>query len=206
MRIHTKRRTPTPARIGVASEKSCQINIKGEITIKTYPSPEPETYEANTPFECHREGIKDFHGGFEAACQPFVTTSRPSVHLNLLLKALKHENSIGRVAGLELSGEWMRKKVHHCTLFICLQGTNDCWPEMGGRDGTGVDVRHDVERGEYVRCESARTLKKERNAVVGRRRRRREKFTGRRGVGSPPRIHVLVVLRCPTRTSTAKVY
>jgi hypothetical protein len=56
-------------------------------------------------------------------CQPFVTTSRLIVHLNL---PLKHEkNSIGRVAGPELIGEWMSKQIFLCMILICIQGTND---------------------------------------------------------------------------------
>jgi hypothetical protein len=69
-----------------------------------------------------------------------VTISKLIVDLDLMLKHEK--NSTGRVAGPELSGEWMGKEILLCTSFICFQGMNDYQLEMGGRDDSGVNVRH----------------------------------------------------------------
>ena len=32
------------------------------------------------------------------------------------------ENGVGRVAALELEGQWMCKKIAFCVLFVCLEG------------------------------------------------------------------------------------
>ncbi len=55
------------------------------------------------------------------------------------------ENCAGRVAVLELGGEWMGKKIVLCALFVCFQGIIDDELEIeGGRvdGGSGVRVRH----------------------------------------------------------------
>ena len=115
----TKRRIPTPVRIDFASGIFCQINMKA----RSLSNPCPETYKANAIFERPREGVEEINGGVETVCQPFVTTLRLIVHLNLLFK--HEENSIGRVAGPELSGEWVGIKILFCTFFVSFQGTND---------------------------------------------------------------------------------
>jgi hypothetical protein len=51
--------------------------------------------------------------------------------LDLLLK--HEENGTWRVAGLELFGERMGKKILLCTLFIYFQGIVDYRIEAGGR-------------------------------------------------------------------------
>jgi hypothetical protein len=55
------------------------------------------------------------------------------------------ENCAGRIAFLELSGEWMGKKILLCALFVCFQGIIENELESGGRGGgggSGVRVRH----------------------------------------------------------------
>ena len=54
----------------------------------------------------------------------------------MLLK--QNENAAGRVAGLELGGEWVVKKVLLCASFICFQGIIENWLEGGGRCGSRV--------------------------------------------------------------------
>jgi len=55
------------------------------------------------------------------------------------------ENCAGRVAVLELGGEWMGKKIFLCALFVCFQSIVEDELKIGGRDGggsSGVRVRH----------------------------------------------------------------
>lgn len=48
---------------------------------------------------------------------------------------------MGRVAGLELGGEWVRKKVLLCATFICFQGLVENLLEVGGRRGSIVSMK-----------------------------------------------------------------
>ena len=55
------------------------------------------------------------------------------------------ENCAGRVAFLELGGEWMGKKVLLCAFFVCFQGIIEDELEIGGQGGgggSGMRVRH----------------------------------------------------------------
>jgi hypothetical protein len=57
------------------------------------------------------------------------------------------ENCGGRVAVLELGGEWMGKKILLSALFVCFQGIVEDELEIGGQGsgcGNGVRVRHTV--------------------------------------------------------------
>jgi len=64
---------------------------------------------------------------------------------------LKHEeNGSWRVAGLELFGERMGKKILLCTLFICFQGIIDYQTEARGRGGGAVSARHKFGREKFV--------------------------------------------------------
>jgi hypothetical protein len=67
--------------------------------------------------------------------------------LNLLLK--HEENGTWRVAGLELIGEGMGKKILFCTLFIYLQGIVNYRMEAGGRGGGAVSAGHNIGREEW---------------------------------------------------------
>jgi hypothetical protein len=60
--------------------------------------------------------------------------------LDLLLKY--NENAAWRVAGLELGGKWVGKKVLLGAPFICFQGIIEDWMEIRGRCGNRVSVRH----------------------------------------------------------------
>jgi hypothetical protein len=62
--------------------------------------------------------------------------------LDLLLK--HEENGTWRVAGLELFGEGMGKKILLCTLLICLQGIIDYRMEAGGRWDGAVSAGHKI--------------------------------------------------------------
>jgi hypothetical protein len=53
--------------------------------------------------------------------------------LEVLLKDKK--NAVGRLAGLELGSEWVRKKVLLCVSFIFFQGIAENLLEVGGRCG-----------------------------------------------------------------------
>jgi hypothetical protein len=65
---------------------------------------------------------------------------------------LKHEkNGTWRIAGLELFGERMGKKVLLCTLLISFQGIIDYRMEAGGRGGGVVSAGHKIGREEFVR-------------------------------------------------------
>jgi hypothetical protein len=60
--------------------------------------------------------------------------------LDLLMEPEK--NFTRRVAGLELSGEWMCKKILLCVPFICVQGIAHYQLEAGRRGGRGVNAGH----------------------------------------------------------------
>jgi hypothetical protein len=60
---------------------------------------------------------------------------------NFLLKQSK--NAAGRVAVLELSGEWVDKNVFFCASLICFQGIIlEVGGLVGGRCGSRVRKRH----------------------------------------------------------------
>jgi len=67
----------------------------------------------------------------------------------------QEENFTWRVAGLELFGERMGKKVLLCTVFIFFQGIVDYQLEAGGRargrGSRGVDVGHKSRQESKVR-------------------------------------------------------
>lgn len=60
-------------------------------------------------------------------------TSRLIERLDLLME--QEKNFTSRVAGLELSGEWMFRKILPCMLFICVQGIAHYQLEAGRRGG-----------------------------------------------------------------------
>jgi hypothetical protein len=64
--------------------------------------------------------MENIHCWVEPPCQVFVVVSRLIEVLDLLVKQGK--NGARRVAGLELGGEWVRKEVLLCLLFVCFQG------------------------------------------------------------------------------------
>jgi len=68
--------------------------------------------------------------------------------LDLLLK--HEEDGTWRVAGLELFGERMGKKILLCTLFICSQGIIDYRIKARGRGGGAVKAGHRIGREEFV--------------------------------------------------------
>lgn len=66
------------------------------------------------------KGIQDIHGWVEPFCQLFIGSLRLMESLDLLMN--EGENGAGRVASLELGGEWVCKKIALCALFVRLQG------------------------------------------------------------------------------------
>jgi hypothetical protein len=67
------------------------------------------TYQANTFSEGFRKRIEDVNGRVQPFGQPIIATLRS---IKLLYLLLKHsENATRRVAGLELGGKWVGKKV-----------------------------------------------------------------------------------------------
>jgi hypothetical protein len=134
--IQTKRRTPTPTNITLAGENTCKNALNGtDLTRSCY-----GTYQANTFSEGFRKRIEDIDGRVQPFGQPFIVILRSIELLNLLLK--HNENATGRVAGLELGGEWVGKKVLLCATLICSQGIIEYLLEVGGRCGSRVGVKH----------------------------------------------------------------
>jgi hypothetical protein len=88
------------------------------------------TYQTNTFSEGVGERIEDIHGGIQPFGEPFIATLRSIEILDLLLK--HSENAAWGIAGLELGGEWVGKKVLFRASFICFQGIIENWLEVGG--------------------------------------------------------------------------
>jgi uncharacterized protein (DUF2126 family) len=88
-RIRTERRTPTPAKITLAGDNNCDP-IQAHAVRHTRPTPAPRIVE--NAYRTFTVGISHF-------------VHRSSVLQDLLLK--DSMNGTGRLAGLELGGEWM---------------------------------------------------------------------------------------------------
>ena len=99
------------------------------------------TYQTDAFSEGFRERIEHINGRVQPFCQPSIAILRSIELLGLLLK--HNENTAGRVAGLELGGEWVGKKVLLCVILICSQGLIEYLLKVGGRCGSRVGVRHD---------------------------------------------------------------
>ena len=76
--IDTERRTPIPAKISVAGENACKINIKAQISNKRM------SYQANSS-NCLGERKKDIDGGIEPLCPSSVGAPGLIQPLDLLL-------------------------------------------------------------------------------------------------------------------------
>jgi hypothetical protein len=112
----------------------------------------PKVYQANTLSKGLRQHIKDVHSRIEPLGPSIIVTLWLIKCLYLLVK--NGENCAGRVALLELGGEWLDKKILLCALFVCFQGIIEDELEIGGRGGGGgVRVRHMVGgSGELCSC------------------------------------------------------
>ena len=66
-RIHTERRTPIPAKITVAGENACEIDIIVQISDKRM------SYQANSS-DCLGKCKKDVDGRIEPLCPSFIGT------------------------------------------------------------------------------------------------------------------------------------
>ena len=88
------------------------------------------TYQTDAFSEGFRERIEHINGRVQPFCQPSIAILRSIELLDLLLK--HNENTAGRVAGLELGGEWVGKKVLLGASLICFQGIIEYWLEVGG--------------------------------------------------------------------------
>jgi hypothetical protein len=100
------------------------------LTVKTFTESCAKTYQANTFSEGCRESIEDIHHRVQPFRQAVIATLRSIELLDLLLK--HGENATGRIAGLELSSEWVGKKVLLGASFICFQGIIENRLEGGG--------------------------------------------------------------------------
>ena len=87
----------------------------------------PGAYQAKT----FSEGIRKGRENIDRRVKPFGEAVRSVELLNLLLK--HSEDAAGRVAGLELCGEWVGIKVLLCTSVIRFQGIIEYLLEVGGR-------------------------------------------------------------------------
>ena len=83
----------------------------------------PETYQANTGSKNVRESIEYADGRIKPFCPSLIGTPGPIKPLELLLK--DSDDGTGRVAGLELDGEWMCTQIVLCLFFVGVQGVID---------------------------------------------------------------------------------
>lgn len=88
----------------------------------------PEAYHTNALPKCPGERIQDIHGWAKLFRQPLFAASIDV--LDLLSKHVK--NGGWRVAGLELGGEWMGKKILRCLFFVRFQGIIEHQLKVGG--------------------------------------------------------------------------
>ena len=65
--IHTERRMPTPAKMTLAGENTCHVNMRERISDKC-----TRTYQANTCSNNVREGIYDVDGRIKPFCALFI--------------------------------------------------------------------------------------------------------------------------------------
>ena len=80
----------------------------------------PEAYGTNALSKNSRKSKEDIDGWVEPFCQPFIGTLGLMKSFELLMN--DGENGAGGVAILELSGEWVCKKVSPSAFFVCIQG------------------------------------------------------------------------------------
>ena len=117
--IRTKRRTPTPVSTTFAGENTYFIYQNADLGHSLL----LEAYQANTLSKSVTEGIKDVYSRIKPLDPSIIATSGLIWPLNLLLKDV--ENGAGRIADLELGGEWMGKQVLLRALFILIQRIAD---------------------------------------------------------------------------------
>ena len=102
--MRTKKRTPTAANVTLPGENNCDIYEES----KSRTSLCSDAHQANTVFKGGRKGIQHFNSRNEPLGPSIVATSRGLVWpFGLLMKDC--ENGDGRVAKLELGGEWVGK-------------------------------------------------------------------------------------------------
>jgi len=100
--------------------------------------PYPEAYQTDTLPKSRGEGKENIDGGIKPLCPLVIGVSRLIELVDLFLK--DGENCAGGIAGLELCGEWVCKKVVFCTLFICFQGVIEDLLEVRRRGGSILRV------------------------------------------------------------------
>lgn len=99
-------------------------------------------YHASSFSEHCRDGIDNIYRRVQPNCQAIIGVIASLRSIELFGLLLKHkEDAVGRVAGLELGGEWVRKKVLLCATFICFQGLVENLLEVGGRRGSIVSMK-----------------------------------------------------------------
>jgi len=124
--IHTKRRTPTPTKTTFAGDNTCETNMR----VSSQTTRCPEAHQANALPKCRRKGIEYINRGVEPLGQLAIAAPRLIELLALLLK--DGDDGAGRVACLELRGEWMHEKVLLCSPFVCFQGIIEYNLKIGG--------------------------------------------------------------------------
>jgi hypothetical protein len=68
--IHTERRIPTPAKMTLAGENTCHVNMRKQISERAC----RQTYQANARSKNVRESIHDVDGRIKPFCPSFVGT------------------------------------------------------------------------------------------------------------------------------------
>jgi hypothetical protein len=96
-RVHTERRTAKTAKITLAGENTCQMDVSADLG-----QSHVLTYQTNSLSESRGESKEDVHGWVKPSRPPVVTSSG-LIYLDLLLK--DGENGTGSVERLELGNE-----------------------------------------------------------------------------------------------------
>jgi hypothetical protein len=122
--ILTKRRTPTPVNITFPGENTCQVNVRLRVSDKFI----PKVYRAYTLSKGLGQHIEGVHSGIEPL-GPSIIATGSTKSLYLLVK--DGENCAGRVAVLQLGGEWMGKKIFLCAPFVRFQSIVEDELEIG---------------------------------------------------------------------------
>ena len=99
------------------------------------------TYRADDLPSVPESAYKPSTVGSSHYCQPLVAASRSVEVLDLLLN--HGENGAWRVAGLELGGEWVSKKIFLGLFFGLFQGIIEYQLEVGGRCRRRASKRYD---------------------------------------------------------------
>ena len=110
-------KTPTPAKITLASKNTYKINIRG----KAYIDSSIGTYETDAVGDDGRKRAQDTHRWGQPLCHSLIATMRVVKLLNLVLK--HGNNGTSSVARLQLGGKRVSEKVFLGLLLVGFQGS-----------------------------------------------------------------------------------